>query len=441
MRWVTALFALAACGDDGPEVFDEPRTIDLTFPSVPNRKLDLLLMVDDSASVDAFQTDVSIAMQSVLDDLRAVSGSLPDLHVGIITSDLGTMGSLDPANPGPAIGQVGNGGCAGAGDDGRLQTFGVGVTGAFLIDEDDGVGGRIRNYQTDTADTIAQMIRGAGAGGCGFEQPLHAIRRGLLHPANQGFIRADAHLGVFILADEDDCSFLDPKLLTTDTSGLGPLQSFRCSEHGVVCDQPLTHVGPKTGCRPREDSVYVEGIETTRALLRSVKPSPADLSFFALIGDPTPFAVELRSPPGGGVGERALAHSCSYTGTSGLNVADPGVRITALANAFGGRGATTSLCAIFASKRVDELTRLLKHPLGVVCLDTRRLTITSTDQGLQPACELTEIIGDVETRLTDFEITADAAACPETTDHLRLVVRGTSTAPGAYVRARCETPY
>jgi hypothetical protein len=108
---------------------------------------------------------------------------------------------------------------------------------------------------------------------------------------------------------------------------------------------------------------------------------------------------------------------------------------------FSGNGTAPSICATSTRSQLLEVARTIQPLLGVICLDTSRLTITSTPQGLQPACQLTEIVGDVETRLTDYEITADATACPDTADHLRLIVRGASTAPGAYIRARCETPY
>jgi hypothetical protein len=39
-----------------------------------------------------------------------------------------------------------------------------------------------------------------------------------------------------IIADEDDCSVRDPALLGPDSQQLGPLQSFRCTQFGVVCD-------------------------------------------------------------------------------------------------------------------------------------------------------------------------------------------------------------
>lgn len=256
MSRVAALLALAGCGNN-LRVFAEPNTIDLTFPSVPKRKLDLLLQIDDSSDACDKQANLSIALPSLLAQLRAPSGEMPDLHIGLVTSDLGTQGS-DVSSPGPAIGQNGNGGCTGVGDDGRLQTFGAAVTDVFVVDEQDGAGGRRRNYQGELADVLGSMVRGAGAGGCGFEQPLHAIRRALSHPSNAGFLRPEAHLGVVIFSDEDDCSFRDPNLLGTDETTLGPLQSFRCSRFGLQCDQPMEDVGAKTGCGPREDSPLMD---------------------------------------------------------------------------------------------------------------------------------------------------------------------------------------
>ncbi|MBA3453564.1 MAG: hypothetical protein H0T42_10765 [Deltaproteobacteria bacterium] len=439
MKRALALLALVGCGDD-VQVFAEPRTIELSFPSAPNHKLDLLFMIDDSPGGPEIQAPLALSMTAVFDQLRA-GGTLPDLHIGVLTSDLGTMGSLDPSQPGPPIGQVGNGGCVAAGDDARLQTFGTTVVDAFVIDEDDGAGGRRRNYQGELSDVVGMIFRGAGGGGCGFEQPLHAIRRALTQASNQGFLRPDAHLGIVILTDEDDCSFRDPALLRAETPDLGPLQSFRCSLEGLVCDEPMDQVGEKNACRAREDSRYVEGIAQTRDALIATKARPSDLSVISIVGLPS-VAVELRNPPGGGVGQLALAHSCGTTGPQGLQVADPGVRIAELTKTFEGRGDVLSVCDAETPERFAGLARILKHPVGVICLDSTQLTDSNTERGIQPACELTEIDGTTETRILDFEIVPDAAACPETSDHLRLFVNRTSPAsPTAYVRARCETPF
>ncbi|MDB4962262.1 MAG: hypothetical protein JWP01_2261 [Myxococcales bacterium] len=444
MLRVAALLALAACGDN-LEVFGEPASIDITFPSVANRKLDLLLQIDDSAAGGAeVQNALAQSLPALLEALSSVTGSLPDLHVGIITSDLGTLGSGDPA-PGPSIGQIGNGGCVGSGKDGQLHTNGAPVTDAFLVDEDDRANGRRTNYQGTLLATLTTMIRGAGGGGCGFEQPLHATRRALGHPANQGFVRSDAHLAIVILSDEDDCSFSNPALVSSDPSVLGPLQSFRCTKEGVTCDQPLDEVGVKTGCRPRDDSAYVEGIELTRTFLSQLRPDPSSLTVAAIVGDPTPFEVDLHSPPGGGTAFAALAATC--TPPMAPTSVHPGVRTAALVRSFDGRGAVTSVCSDDLAPQLREIGRLLKHPLGVICLDSSHLADSSTEVGVQPACKVAEIVDGVETAIRAcpleedcFEVVADAAACPETTDHLRLVVRRSSMpAGGAYVRARCAT--
>ncbi len=440
MRIVAALLALAACGDDAPEVFGDPRTIDLTFPSQPNRKLDLLFVVYNSPG-GAETYNLAGRVSALLDAVTSVSSTLPDVHIGVISTDMGTTGSNAPLMPGAPLGQVGSGGCSGAGDDGKLSTFGHTSTEEFFIDEADGIGGRRRNFTGDLATAVGSAIRARGQGGCAFEQPLHATRRALENPANAGFLRADAHLAIVITSAEDDCSALDASLFSADTTTLGPVSSFRCAKQGVVCDQPIDELGTKTGCRPRDDSTVIEPVARTIDTLRGVKHDPSLLSVAAVAGPASPFVVENRSPPGGGTPYPELGHVCGFTGALGLEIANPAVRLPAVTAAFGGRGTTASICSADYGPALREVGRILKHPLGVICLDASRLTITSTPQGLQPACELTEIIGDTETRITDYTIAPDAAACPETPDHLRLVVRGASTTSGAYIRARCETPF
>jgi len=166
------------------------------------------------------------------------------------------------------------------------------------------------------------------------------------------------------------------------------------------------------------------------------KPIAADLSVISIIGTGD-VAVGERAPPGGGDAQLALVHSCSTTGPNGFQVADPAVRIGELAASFEGRGHVLSICDAYEPPMYAGLARLLKNPLGVVCLDSSRLTDSTTERGIQPACELTEINGTAETPLLDFTIAADPVACPETADHLRLVVNRTDTPPaGAYIRAR-----
>ena len=241
MRAPILLLALTACGDDLPAA-PRPGTHVVAqvamLPLVPARDLDLLVVMDDTIGLLEVQQNLRTHLPALFARLAVVDGELPGLHVGVTTSDLGTTGSSDPARPGPTIGQPGNGGCDGLGDDGALQTFGAPITGAFLTDVP-AVGGRARNYEGELAAVVGQQLS-AGGGGCAFEQHLRAMQRALTRPEHAGFLRPEAALAILVVADEDDCSLRDAGLLTADTSQLGPLTSFRCTREGVVLS--LIHI-------------------------------------------------------------------------------------------------------------------------------------------------------------------------------------------------------
>lgn len=452
MRIALALvIAVAACDDQllPPPSPPNVEVVEVaSFAAVPSRDLDLLFQLDDSVATAHFQHSLAVALPTLFEAL-AIDGRLPNLHIGVTTSDLGTSGSDDPANPGPPVGGVGSGGCAGQGDDGALLVAGgAPVTGHFVIDEDDGAGGRGRNYTGALDEVVGQMVR-VGSTGCGFEQPLSATRRALVNPENAGFLRPDASLAIVILADEDDCSIRDAGLLAQGDDGpLGPLQSFRCTKEGVSCDEPIDEVGPKTNCRPRADSSYVEDIAVSTAFFASLKPHRHQLTVAAIVGPETPFAVEERNFGMQG-DQHALAHSCVWEGMSGPNVADPAVRLTAFAESFGSRGDLSSICHTDLAPHIARIGGLIKQSLGVACLDTSKLADSRPAPFVQPSCEVEDVLADGSRiaipACTDdgdcYRLRADEAACPETTDHLRLVIeRKQPPAADTHVVVRCEIP-
>src|SRR5260221_13076794 len=92
----------------------------------------------------------------------------------------------------------------------------------------------VTNY-TGALSAAFSAIASAGAAGCGFEQHIEAAKRALNNnPANAGFLLPTAFLAIVIIADEDDCSMEHTTLLPSDTSQLGPLQSFRCTRYDLV---------------------------------------------------------------------------------------------------------------------------------------------------------------------------------------------------------------
>jgi hypothetical protein len=419
-----ALVALAACGNDGAASPPGPHDI-ASFPAVANPDLDILFLVDNSAATADYQNnfgEAAPAMFAVLDTLDTPA----NLHIGVATSDLGTTGSLDPDHPAPGVGS-GPGMCAGHGDDGALISFPPNPT--FLIDIANPDGTRMQNFTGAITDVLSVALK-VGSSGCGFEQHLASIRRALTNPANAGFIRPTANLGIVLLADEDDCSVRDAELFsTTDTTMLGPLQSFRCTQFGVRCDQDLTSPGPKTNCAPLDDSPYIEGIDSFAAFFTSFKADPRMLAFTEVVGDPTPFAIELRPPPGSQTPIAGLAHSCNYTDSEGgLEVADPAVRNAALLDALPESAvARSSVCTRDLSSAATAIGHALKKTIGDPCVDFVPGCSVYEDELEIPMCPAD---GDC------YELRSDAHACPDTPGSTRVDIQGAPPA-GTYIHVRC----
>jgi hypothetical protein len=175
-----------------------------------DRELDLLFVIDDSSSMGDKQDAFAAAFPQFFDSLAQLRGGMLDLHIGVVSSDVGVGGF--PIN-----------GCEGNGDDGRLQAVPHGMcqppSGYFIVH------GQSTNYSDSLPATLACIAR-LGEVGCGFEQHLEAAKRALdgHAPQNAGFLRDSATLGIIILADEDDCSAKDTSLFDPANAALGPLR-------------------------------------------------------------------------------------------------------------------------------------------------------------------------------------------------------------------------
>ena len=448
---VAAALACAACGEVESMTPVERQTV-VELSATPNRDVDLLFVVDDSPSMLDKQINLTTNFPSFLDRLQAVQGGLPNLHVGVITTDMGTKasGSVLPA---PAIGQIGQGGCAGTGKGGALQVFNAPVTGKYLVDVEAGGGARTRNYTGPLADAFSAMAK-AGAGGCGFEQPLAAMRAALDgNAANTGFLRSEAMLGVVFLTDEDDCSARSTELFGPETPVLGPLQSFRCTRFGVKCavggltPDEMNQVGAKSGCGASVGAALMDDVAPYRDFLRGLKRDPKRIAVTGIVGPVEPYAVELRAPPGGGTPQLALAHSCTYAGPTGGEVADPGTRLKSLFDEFPDRSARTSICERDLSGGLVQLADLFRQAIGNPCVTAELADAKPKTAGLQADCVVEDVIGAsvIEVASCDGNLTArpcwrleaDPATCTSGL-HLKLVVqRDAAPDPTASTRMRC----
>jgi len=294
----------------------------------PVSGLDILFVVDNSGSMAEEQDKLVAAFDGFITELATrAGGTLPSLHIGVVSTDLGTPYSIS--------------GCSGSGDDGVLQDTPRGACSGpsdrYIVDEPAAGGGRTVNYG-GTLDDVFGCIAPLGTNGCGFEQPLEAMRRALGGgvPENAGFLRADAALMVVIVSDEDDCSASDPAMY--DPSGevtFGPLASFRCFEFGVRCDPDEPRVlGTKTSCVSREDSAYMYSVQSYVDFLHGLKPS-GRVVVVGLVGAAAPVAVESSE-----TGGPRLVEVCG----SADGAASPAVRHHMLLQSFPARATTGSIC-------------------------------------------------------------------------------------------------
>jgi len=130
------------------------------IPIKINRKVDILFLIDNSPSMADKQKNLADNFPKFIDVLDSIQGGRPDVHIAVVTSDMGSNGALDPM-PGPAVGQLNNGRCAGFGDAGVMK-MPAGVTttpgNVFLADELDMSGNRIGpNFNGSMSDAFARM--------------------------------------------------------------------------------------------------------------------------------------------------------------------------------------------------------------------------------------------------------------------------------------------
>jgi len=248
-----------------------PAVIDArTFKQTVNHQLDLLVMVDNSSSMNPLQAKMSTQLPSFLDALKDQStGQYPDLHVAVVSSSFGggawsnVNQCASGSHPGDDQGnfQQGPGG-AGAGTCTGLHA------GETYLKNGDGTSANPPNFDGKIGD-VFQCMALLGDSGCGFESQFESVYYALAKSLKQagstdddnhdshngGFLRPTAVLAVVMLTNEDDCSvasnslLLDPGVNSAmDPTGLGALQSYRCNEFGHLCDWSAgTQVPPPHG--------------------------------------------------------------------------------------------------------------------------------------------------------------------------------------------------
>jgi hypothetical protein len=296
---------------------------------------DLLFVIDDSGSMAANQANFSRALAGLFAALGAQGTSL---HVGVVSTDLGTPGSTVPS-------------CANSdvGDDGLLNpirngqairshqpwtTLPAGARPSRCTTDPNQYPSFLAfDATTDVAEFRDDVVCNAylATAGCGLEQPLESAYRALVvhnpreRPGNTdpnaGFVRADAVLGILMLTDEEDgsvrdCRFAESGVACTD--GIGVFDSTSTAWASTDLNLRFYMYSPGSAQDPTWSLDRYLDPSRPRRGFTSLKPNAPQLVVFgAIAGVP----LQMPTTPSGGVDWNALLGrnadgSDGYTGMS-----------------------------------------------------------------------------------------------------------------------------
>jgi hypothetical protein len=295
-----ALLGVMACETPAP-IEEQPRcqtsVVRQWGASSPPDEVDLLLVIDDSASMSGEQAELGAEVARVLRSLPWLGQLDTSLHVAVVSSDLGAGGG----------GSLSEGCSYPLGRDGRmLRAHTGGDPGCAAVSE-------ALPYLTveagdnldDIADRVGCLVH-TGAGGCGFEQPLEAALKALTPAAselrfqqerggviesdtaghgsgaNAGFLRESSLLVIAIITDEDDCSTADMDLFSP--SGRDP--QYPSSVMGPSADPAVQCAAHPSALHPVQR--YVDGF-------LALRPGMEDFLVFVVVGGVDPELLSNHS--------------------------------------------------------------------------------------------------------------------------------------------------
>lgn len=363
-----------------------------------SRKVDLLFLIDDSSSTDTKQNNIICNFPKLVDTLERIPGGLPDLHVGVVSSSMGSGAfaltgcgdSKDGAfqsTPRPV--QID---CSRYGGTSLDTTGCTGPTGKGYIDYRSSTDNNVAGQPLSTAFSCVAAL---GSKGCGFEQSLQAVARSLerakdpMDAVNGGFLRDDALLVVVVLTDEDDCSLPADSWLADTRDGvglsspLGPLD-FRCTDRGFLCGgqrPPRDGNGQPLECQP-DDGAFIDdpkhALLPVVDLVRRVQAAkPLEKTIVEAIAGPAPpdgeFKVVQNVNPSTMVGSPALGPSCR--GAEGIGDGAPAVRVQKFLEAFDPGKRIVNICQSSFAASLDSIARRIEKRLKP-CLQARPLDRT-----------------------------------------------------------------
>jgi len=418
----------------------------------PNRLLDLVFMIDNSPSMAPKVAKMNAQFPKLIEALNDPSdGTLPDLRVAIISSDLGSGGAYPSGSCGPK--SLSDGSISSFGDLGRFQmlkapydcTF---TDGAQFLEY---AYGRPKNYSGDINTVFACLAGNLGSLGCGLEHQLQAFEfalaaKGVGNEAQQAaFLRPNAYLGLVFLTDEDDCSAATDDELFGDKPELrGESASLRCATRAHACSGVgnLADAGPHyptdasfeapfADCRARTGDECASSVDTSlptscnplKGVLRlademkALKIDPENQTLVAGIFGwpradediknatykiapiPNPNTADTQHPtvydywpvcydPDHLPSTANADPTTGYDPTAAGWGATGGLRESAFVDQFGDNGLKLSICERDFSASMKKIGNTIAKKLQNLCMDSKLLDTDLVTPGVQPECSV-----------------------------------------------------
>jgi hypothetical protein len=396
LRWVPLAAALPALWACNARPFEAPnprpeQESDLNVPVNPTRDLDLLFVVDNSNSMEEEQTNLRKNFPAFMKKLRDIPGGLPNVHIAVISTDMGAGNFMIPGNPQCSRTPPG-------GDRGNFRVkpdCGLQAGARFIISRSNGT----ENNFTGTLEQTFACLAELGIGGCGYEHQLQAMRFALaenLTPDNAGFLRPNAFLAIVHLTDEDDCSTRPETDVFVDSmSYQGQAASLRCGLMGHECKASETadympvpaeefstalklcrpDPTPSRGMYPVQEFVdYVRGLKARfpeRIVVSAIAgwPINPDGASYTLAGGTTSNPLDVEP-------------ACTYD----KDDAAPAIRLKSFVDAFGENGRFEVICQPDLTKSLEKIASLIASKIDPGCLDARPVDIDAKTDGVQSEC-------------------------------------------------------